>query len=327
VSAPLPEVSVVMGVRDGAAALPATLASVLAQEGIALELVVVDDGSADATPELLAAAAARDPRVRVLRQEPAGLTAALIRGCAAARAPLVARQDAGDLSLPGRLRRQIAALDAHPQVVLVSCWSEIVAPEGELLRSERSEPPYDAPRPMFAGGGGREWAGPTAHGSAIFRRDACEAAGGYRAEFALGQDWDLWLRLGERGDFLTVGEALYRRRLDPESLSLRHRRLQHEFGEASSRASRLRRSGASEAPALARARQLAARFAAETPRTSSRASAAGWYHVGEALRRAGYASAPRYLGEAVRRNPLFLRAWIRWLQALLLPRRPAEAVR
>ena len=319
----VPEVSVVIGVRDAAALLPATLDSVLAQEGVELELVVVDDGSADATPDLLAAYAARDARVRVVRQEPAGLTAALARGCAAARGELVARQDAGDLSLPGRLSRQAKAFASHPEIVLASCWTAMVAPEGEPLWIERGGAPVDVPVSMF-GAAGREWVGPTSHGSAIFRRAAYETVGGYRAEFALGQDWDLWLRLAEHGRFLMVGDALYRRRLDPESLSLRHRELQHAFGEASSQASRLRRAGAAEEPALAAARELSARFAAESRRPSPRRGAAGWYHVGEALRRAGHASAARYLGEAVRCDPFFVRAWVRWVQALL-PRRAEPA--
>jgi len=259
-----------------------------------------------------------------VRQEPAGLTAALVRGCAAARAPLVARQDAGDLSLPGRLRRQAEAFARHPGVVLCSCWTEMVAPGGEPLRIERGGCPPDAPLPMFGAVAGREWVGPTAHGAAMFRKQAYVEAGGYRAEFALGQDWDLWLRLGERGEFLMIGEALYRRRLDPDSLSLRHRELQHALGAASSEASRLRRAGASEKPALARARQLSARFAALPCGRRGHASAAGYYHVGEALRRAGHASAAGYLAEALRRDPLLARAWVRWLQTRLSARARRE---
>ncbi len=323
----VPEVSVVMGVRNGAAELPATVASVLAQQGVELELVVVDDGSTDATPEILASFGARDPRLRVLRQEAGGLTAALVRGCAEARAPLVARQDAGDLSPPGRLQRQVAALREQASVVLASCWTEVVAPGGERLRIERGDCATDRPVPMFAPGNAREWVGPTHHGSAMFLRSTYEAVGGYRTVFALGQDWDLWLRLGERGDFLMVGEALYRRRLGPESLSLRFRPLQHALGDASSEASRLRRAGESEGPALERARELSAEFLAASRSRSTRWSAAGYYHVGEALRCAGYPSAARYLGQAVRRDPFFARAWVRWLQALLFTRARSEPAR
>ncbi|MGH7338584.1 MAG: glycosyltransferase family 2 protein, partial [Myxococcota bacterium] len=101
-----PEVSVVMGVRNGGEELAPSVESILAQRDIALELIVVDDGSTDGTAERLAAFAARDARVRVSRQEPSGLTAALVRGCDVARAPMIARNDAGDRSHPERLRRQ-----------------------------------------------------------------------------------------------------------------------------------------------------------------------------------------------------------------------------
>src|SRR6478752_1905347 len=81
-------VSVVMPVRDGERFLVESVESVLAQTEPDLELVVVDDGSTDSTPRLLAGLT--DPRVRVLTQPPLGLTAALDAGCAAAAAPVIA---------------------------------------------------------------------------------------------------------------------------------------------------------------------------------------------------------------------------------------------
>jgi glycosyltransferase involved in cell wall biosynthesis len=310
-----PRVSVVLAVRDGAALLGPTLASVLAQEGVELELVAVDDGSTDATAEILAAHAARDPRLRLVRQEPLGLTTALARGAAAARAPLLARQDAGDLSLPGRLAAQVAALERREEVALVSCFTECVGPRGEPLALERGGAPAGAP---FAIGGAPR-AGPTAHGSALFRRAAYEAAGGYRAPFALAQDWDLWLRLGERGRGFVVGEALYRRRLGPESLSFRFLRLQRAFGEAARAAAALRARGESEAPALARAAALAREFeAARSAPPSRRAEALAHYHLGQLLRGRRDARARGYFRAALARDPLLARAWVRLAQCAAL---------
>ena len=115
-----PNISVVMGVYNGAANLRDTVQSVLSQEGVDLEFVIVDDGSTDSTPVLLEEVARTDRRVRVARQSNLGLTRALIRGCAEARGEFIARQDCGDLSLPGRLLTQIRTMESHPDATLMS---------------------------------------------------------------------------------------------------------------------------------------------------------------------------------------------------------------
>src|SRR5947208_3071693 len=100
-------VSVVTAVYNGGRYLRPALASILEQDGVALELVVVDDGSTDDTAAILDELARRDERVRVLRQPNQGLTDALVRGCSEARGEFIARQDADDVSLPGRLAKEV----------------------------------------------------------------------------------------------------------------------------------------------------------------------------------------------------------------------------
>src|SRR6187455_3363395 len=102
-----PLVSVVMSVYNGAKCLRDSVQSVLAQEGVDFEFIIVDDGSTDASGSLLSEFAESDSRVRVIHQHNRGLTRALIQGCAAARGPFIARQDCGDLSLPGRLAAEL----------------------------------------------------------------------------------------------------------------------------------------------------------------------------------------------------------------------------
>src|SRR5205807_956367 len=92
-----PRVSVVMPVRDGERFLVESVESVLGQTLSDLELIVVDDGSTDGTPGLLAGLARRDARVRVQTQPHGGLAAALNAGCAPASASLIARMDADDV--------------------------------------------------------------------------------------------------------------------------------------------------------------------------------------------------------------------------------------
>src|SRR5687768_9316916 len=110
-----------MPVYNGERYLDEAIESVLAQEFADFEFVIVDDGSTDSTPELLAKWAARDPRIVVVRQfDNCGTGCALNAGLAVARGEYIARQDADDLSLPGRLARQVAALDGDREAVMVT---------------------------------------------------------------------------------------------------------------------------------------------------------------------------------------------------------------
>src|SRR5215210_9605146 len=95
-----------MAVFNGERFVEQAVASVLAQTLADLELVVIDDGSTDGTPELLGELTARDPRVVVHRHSNRGRTASLNAGVRLARAPLVARLDADDVCLPQRLATQ-----------------------------------------------------------------------------------------------------------------------------------------------------------------------------------------------------------------------------
>lgn len=309
------EVSVVLAVRDGERELTATLDSVLTQRDVDLEVVVVDDGSRDGSAALLAAAANRDPRLRVVSQAPGGLTIALERGCSQARAPLIARQDVGDISHPTRLASQKAVLDQHPEVVLVSCWTACVGPAGEPLYIERQGGEPNAELAIGTGAPGESTIGPTSHGSVVFRREAYIAAGGYRPEFALGQDWDLWYRLGRLGGFALVGETLYLRQLLPRSLTFAAHDLQEEYRRLARESARCRARGADDSEVMERAARLASRFARERRARLGRGHALGCYHLGCLLRRSGDLRAAGYFAAALRRRPWFARAWVRWAQA------------
>src|SRR4051812_12365063 len=115
-----PVVSVVTSVHNGAAYLRDSLHSVLDQEGVAFEVIALDDGSTDGTPDILRQLAAGG-RLRVISQENQGLTRALHTGCLAARGEFIARHDADDRSLPGRLAKQAALLRADPSLSMASC--------------------------------------------------------------------------------------------------------------------------------------------------------------------------------------------------------------
>ena len=129
----LPDISVVMSIYNGVDKLRETMDSVLSQEGVSLEFIVINDGSTDGSDAILDNYARHDARVRIVHQENQGLTRALITGCEAARGKYIARQDAGDISLPDRLRLQKTVLDQHEDCTFVSCWTSMNGPMDEYL--------------------------------------------------------------------------------------------------------------------------------------------------------------------------------------------------
>jgi glycosyltransferase involved in cell wall biosynthesis len=293
-----------MGVRNGGPALEPALRSVLDQRNVELELVVVDDGSDDGSDAVLAAVAAQDGRLRVLRRPGRGLTAALIEGCAAARGPFLARQDAGDLSLPGRLHRQLACLEADPSAVLCSTHSSLVVPEGTAIA-------VNAPQESDLADGVSMT---PQHGCVLMRREAYHQVGGYRRCFYFAQDLDLWSRLVEIGRHRVIPEVLYEARIDPGSISGMRRREQDAFHRLIVQAAQARRDGRSETPWLEQAEALSERCRRGLPR-SARRKAAGAYFLGASLSEQEPALARQYLQQAVALDPLHWRA--RWKLARL----------
>jgi len=286
--------SVVLPVYNGAAALPATLDSIVSQTMRDFEVVAIDDGSADATSSILAAYAARDERIRVLSQANSGLTRALIRGCEEARADLIARHDSGDRSHPERFARQLALLgEGH---VLVSCATRFSTGEGDELYVARADGD-EVRRSLREDDAARIHALPH-HGSALFRRDAYIAAGGYRPQFRLAQDLDLWIRVAPLGTIGIVPEVLYEATLEARSISGLSR---GEQVRLTAIAVALRDGG--DASLLDEAARIA-------PAGASRAGeAAALYFIGKCLLQQRNVKWRRYLREAVRRNPWHWRAW------------------
>jgi glycosyltransferase involved in cell wall biosynthesis len=197
-----PAVSVILPVRNGARYLGLAAGSILAQTFSDLELLVVDDGSEDATPAILARMAQADPRVRVLSGPPLGLVAALNRGLHAAASSFIARMDADDVAWPDRLARQMALLTSEADVVAVGTGWRVVDADGTARRVVRPPASPDAIRAAL------RRSNPIAHPTVLMRREAVLAVGGYRAAFRQAQDLDLWLRLAEHHDLRNVPEPL-----------------------------------------------------------------------------------------------------------------------
>lgn len=214
-----PSVSVVMPVWNAAATVGAAVASVKAQSLEAWELIVVDDGSTDATAAEIERSAAGDPRVRVLRREHGGIVAALNAGIAEAGAPLLARMDADDVMMPARLAAQMALLAARPEIGVVSCLVEFGgdrnAARGYALHVDWINSLVDSDEIARA----RFIESPLAHPSAMFHRELIERHGGY-VDGDFPEDYELWLRWMDAGvRFAKVSAVLVRWNDPPARLS------------------------------------------------------------------------------------------------------------
>src|SRR3984957_4448784 len=120
---PIPDVSVVLSVRNGGSDLPKAIDSILTQTFTNFELIAINNGSTDGTRSYLDNIA--DPRVRVFHQADAGLAAALNRGISLAQGRYVARQDHDDLADPSRIAKQVAFFDTHPDHALIGTRAAI----------------------------------------------------------------------------------------------------------------------------------------------------------------------------------------------------------
>jgi len=193
-----PVVSVVLPAFNAATTIAAAARSVLADDSVALQLVVVDDGSTDGT---LAAIGdlADDARVTVISRPNRGLAASLNEAIAASSAPYVARMDADDVSMPGRFRAQLAHLETHPDVVLVGGQIRRVV---DGVAESASTFPLQHDDIVAALLRGQH---AMCHPSVMIRRSALDVVGGYW-EHGVAEDWDLFLRLSEAGRLANVAD-------------------------------------------------------------------------------------------------------------------------
>ncbi|HEU4724472.1 MAG TPA: glycosyltransferase, partial [Candidatus Eisenbacteria bacterium] len=212
-----PLVSVLLSSRNGARYLDEALASLASQTYPEVEIIAVDDGSTDATSDILARFAARHGRTRLLRTEGIGLAAALHRAAGGATGAFLARQDDDDRSDPERFTKQVRFLHVHPEVGVVGTAATRIDAEGRMLG------PYPVPQTRAAIAAALRRGTPFVHGSVMIRREAYEASGGYRAAFLAAQDVDLWLRMPPGAELANLPEPLYAWREHPGGVFARAR--------------------------------------------------------------------------------------------------------
>jgi len=214
-TSPAPKVSVLLPVWNAERYLAGAIDSVLAQTFTDFELLVVDDGSTDGSGALIRRY--RDRRIRRIENEKnLGVTRSLNLGIAQAKGRYLARMDADDLCVVERLERQVAYLDAHPNVALVASRARCIDARGAERRIIATPTDGEMLRRRLRVGNC------IVHGSVMMRSDAVRALGGYDESMVRAQDYDLWLRLSERHAIAALPELLYAWREHGVSVGRRH---------------------------------------------------------------------------------------------------------
>ena len=220
-------VSVIVPAYNAAATIDETLKSALAQTHQNLEILVVDDGSTDATAEIVAAFAKRDQRIALLHQLNAGVAAARNLAIEHARGSYIAPLDADDLWHPLKIARQVGAMrQGGPRVGVVYCWRRLIDVTGRII------PEYRLPYPHEGNVLAAVLLGniPGNGSVPLIRRERLLDVGGFdtalHSQGAQGcEDLQLYVRLAERCDFALVPLFLVGYRTSPKSMSSDPRRI------------------------------------------------------------------------------------------------------
>lgn len=223
---PRPLVSVIIPAWNCERYIAQTLASVLAQSHRPLEVLVVDDGSSDRTPEIVAAHGAP---VRLIRQSNQGVCVARNRGFEASRGEFVCFMDHDDHWFPWKLARQVEAFEAHPEAGVVFTDFAVWQPRDGLFPEPAAVADTDDGPP----GIDADFSGWIYHqflidcwaltSSVMIRRGVFAASGGFDPSLPYSEDWDLWLRLSREVAFIKLQRVstLYRQHVRQGSRQVR----------------------------------------------------------------------------------------------------------
>jgi glycosyltransferase involved in cell wall biosynthesis len=171
-----------------------TLRSVQEQDYPRVEHIVLDSGSTDETPEILA----RFPSVRLIRPAPGGVSEKVNHGFEIAQGEIIAWINADDYYLPGAISKAVAALRDRPEAALVYCNYLHVDEDSVEVERERSK--QAGLRELLEE---RNW---VPHQTAFMRREALDQVGAVNTRYPLVQDWDLWIRIAKEFPIVWVDD-------------------------------------------------------------------------------------------------------------------------
>ena len=295
-------VSVVIPFRNAQRYVGAAVESILAQTSGDFELIVVDDGSTDGSPDVLRRYETTDRRMRTIRTAHRGISAARNTALQASRAELVANLDGDDVAEPGRLQAQVAYTRAHPDCVALGTQALLIDADGDEIGRSDQPLTHEAIDASLLEGFGSA----LIQTSLMVRKAALDAVGGYREHLQVSEDLDLFLRLAEHGRLVNLPEVLVRVRRHCESISAIGNQVEADNPRQAIVSEACRRRGLPDR-----------RISSSIPRHP--ATKAEW-HAKWAVRacRNGYVAAGRkHARKALRCNPLALWGWRALLRAYL----------
>ncbi len=196
-----------MPVYNGEKYLREAIESILNQSYSDFELLIINDGSSDATEEIILSY--KDSRVRYVKNETnLKLIATLNKGIDMASGKYIVRMDADDVSLPQRLEKQFAFMEANPEVVIAGSWYENIGSHTGVIEYPTRHEEIKA---------GLLYSCPICHPSIIWRIE--NAREHFDINFLHAEDYELWSRLILNGTFANIGEVLIKYRIHEESVS------------------------------------------------------------------------------------------------------------
>jgi glycosyltransferase involved in cell wall biosynthesis len=187
-------ISIVMPAYNEERFLAEAIESVLAQTYRDFELIILDDGSRDRTLEIAQSYAQRDARIRLESHANMGPAPTLNRGLELSASEWVAVMHADDVMMPNRIERQLAFVAEHPELSVSSSWVKHIDSQGRVLAKDNSRLlTHEAVQDRYKANELIAFS----HPAAILRKSSVQAVGGYRSQFRVNEDVDLWNRLLE----------------------------------------------------------------------------------------------------------------------------------
>ncbi|MBU1092771.1 glycosyltransferase [Patescibacteria group bacterium] len=218
-----PSISVILSVYNGAPYLKEAIESILNQTFEDFEFIIVDDGSTDATSEIIDMFT--DSRIiRLYNKNNLGLVESLNKALAVSQGKFIARMDADDISHPDRFQKQLFYLEHHSEVGILGTAMAQIDERGRPISV--LVPPSQHELILWQ----TIFGCAVFHATVLMRRDDLIAVSGYDVDFLHSEDLDLWSRLFNKTKFANLPEVLYTRRLHRRSIISTQFNSQHRNG-------------------------------------------------------------------------------------------------